>query len=123
MKFRPTLALLAVLAIATIGYVTAVSAAEQATSSVPQHTDEQKVLLKALDEELNRFESLMAKVGDAKYAEFLKAQLQEFRKRRDAILKVAFDSTKYDELRYDLVVDYQRLAQWFMPSVPPRASK
>ena len=124
MKFRSTLSLLGALALAIPGHVAPASAAEQpAATAAPKYTDEQKTLLKALDSELGRFEALIAKVDDARYAEFLKEQLQEFRNRRDAFQKVKFDSGRYDELRFDLVLECQRAAQWLMPSVPPPASK
>jgi hypothetical protein len=123
MNFRSLLSLrfLGALVLALIGNITSASAAEQAAApaAAPEYTDEQKALLKALDSELGRFETLIGKVDDAKYAEFLKGQLQGLKTRRDGFLKTAFDSGKYDELRYDLNVEYQRAAQWLAPSIAP----
>jgi hypothetical protein len=98
-------------------------AAEPAAAAVPEHNDEQKALVKALDSELGRFEALIKKVDDPKYAEFLTGQLKGLRERRDAFLKVAFDGGKYDELRYDLNVEYQRAAQWLLPPLAPTSRK
>jgi hypothetical protein len=124
MKSHLSLRLLAGLALAIFGNITPAAAAEQAPAAgALEYTDEQKALVKALDSELGRFEALIAKVEpqDAKYAEFLKGELQGLRARRDAFLKVAFDSGKYDELRYDLNVNYQRAAQWLLPPMAPPA--
>ena len=114
---------LGALSLAGLGGGTQVSAADEPAAAAPEYTDEQKALLKALDSELARFDALIAKVDDAKYTEFLKGESQSLRNRRDAMLKVAFDSGKYDELRYDLNVNIQRLSQWMAPPIAPPASK
>jgi len=123
-RFLVCLRLLGGLALAVVGHSASVSAAEPApAATVQEYTDEQKALLKALDSELGRFEALIAKVDDAKYAEFLKEQLAGLVKRRDAFKQVAFDGGKYDEIRYDLNVDIQRVAQWMEPSISPLLPK
>lgn len=121
LRSRRFVFLFATLSVAFFGAVAPASAADKAVPSAaaPEYTEEQKALLKALDSELDRFEALIAKVDDAKYAEFVKSQLDGLRKRRDVFLKAAFDSGRYDEIRYDLNVNYQRVAQWLAPSIAP----
>ena len=114
---------LGALALAGLACVAPVAAAEPAAAAVPELNDEQKALVKALDSELERFAGLIAKVDDAKYSEFLRGELQSLRSRRDAFLKTAFDGGKYDELRYDLNVNIQRLVQWMMPPIAPPAAR
>lgn len=122
---RFSLRWLGVLALALVSQVALVSAAEPAApaATAPTYTDEQKALLKALDSELGRLDALIVKIDDARYAEFVKGQLQGLKARRDAMLKAPFDSGKYDELRYDLNVEIQRTTQWMAPPLAPPPAK
>jgi hypothetical protein len=95
------------------------AAAAEAPAKAPEYTDEQKALLKALDAELVRFEAMLAKDDDAAHAASVKELLAGFKARRDTMNKVAFDQGKYDELRFDINVEYQRLAQWLLPTNAP----
>jgi hypothetical protein len=98
---------------------TPVIAAAEAPAKAPEYTDEHKALLKALDAEITRFEVMLAKDDDAAHAASVKESIAGFKARRDAMNKVAFDQGKYDELRFDINVEYQRLAQWLLPVNPP----
>jgi hypothetical protein len=113
----------AVLAFAmpTIG---AQQAAPAAVAAVPAYTDEQKTALKALDAELVRFDAMLEKDDDVQHKATVKAFIDAFKDRRDAMNKAAFDQGKYDEIRFDINVEYQRLAMWLAaPITPPVAVK
>ncbi|MSU65098.1 MAG: hypothetical protein EXS38_03110 [Opitutus sp.] len=95
-----------------------------AVTAAPEFTDEQKVLLKALDAELARFDAMLDQDTDVQHKATVKAFLDGFKDRRDAMKKVNFDQGKYDEIRFDINVEYQRLAMWLAPSLtPPPAPK
>jgi hypothetical protein len=99
-------------------------AAAAAPAAAPAYTDEQKNLLKALDAELARFDALLEKDDDVQHKATVKAFLDAFKDRRDAMNKVPFDQGKYDEIRFDINVEYQRLAMWLAaPITPPPAKK
>ena len=87
-----------------------------------EYTAEQKALLQALDDQLARFGALLAKDENVSHAASVKAVLETLQLRRDAFRRVAFDQGKYDELRYDLNVAYQRLNLWLAPPVAPKAA-
>ncbi|MEO7413058.1 MAG: hypothetical protein ABIZ81_06860 [Opitutaceae bacterium] len=87
-----------------------------------EHTTEQKALLKALDDQLTQFEALLTKDENLSHAATVKANLATLKQRRDAFKRVTFDSGKYDELRFDLNVAYQRLHLWLAPSVPSKTA-
>jgi hypothetical protein len=99
-------------------------AAPAAAVTAPEFTEEQKTQLKALDGDLSRFEAMLAKDDDAKHAAIVKGHLDGFKSRRDAMYAAPFDSGKYDELRFELNAEYQRLAMWLAPpKTPPRPAK
>lgn len=122
MKIRPLLYLSCILAWPLFVGVSRLSAAESGPAKV-EYTDEQKALLKALDNEIGRFEALLAKDDDAKHAASVKESLEALKARRDTMNKLPFDSGKYDELRFDLNVEYQRMAMWLAPPVAPPPAK
>ena len=101
----------------------AFAAAAEAPAKAAEYTDEQKALLKALDSELTRFDAMLAKDDDAAHAASVRELLGAFKARRDAMNKVAFDQGKYDELRFDINIEYQRLAQWLLPTNSSTARK
>ena len=84
---------------------------------------ERKASLDILDGVLARFAALLAKDDDAAHKAATQAKLDEFKARRDA-LRQDFDQGRYDELRVDLNLEYQRLASWMAPpkTPPPRAA-
>ncbi len=95
-----------------------------AVVAAPEFTDEQKNLLKALDAELTRFDAMLEKDADVQHKATVKAFLDGFKDRRDAMKKANFDQGKYDEIRFDINVEYQRLAMWLAaPLTPPPAPK
>ena len=115
---RRSLRFLTLLSLLVIGFVARSQAAETpAASARPSYTDEQKGLLAALDAELVRFDAMLAKDTDAGHAAFVKTLVDGFKARRDAMNQAAFDQGKYDELRFDLNVEYQRLALWLAPPI------
>jgi hypothetical protein len=109
--------------LATAAFAFATAPVETARSAAPvEHTTEQKALLKALDDQLARFEALLAKDENASHAATVKAVLETLKQRGDAFNRVAFDQGKYDELRFDLNVAYQRLNLWLAPPIAPKAA-
>jgi len=101
----------------------AFAAASEAPAKAAEYTDDQKALLKALDSELTRFDAMLARDDDAAHAASVRELLSGFKTRRDAMNKVAFDQGKYDELRFDINIEYQRLAQWLLPTNSSTARK
>jgi hypothetical protein len=115
---RRSLRFLTLLSLLVIGFVARSQAAETpAASARPSYTDEQKRLLAALDAELVRFDAMLAKDTDAAHAASVKTLVDGFKARRDAMNQAAFDQGKYDELRFDINVEYQRLALWLAPPI------
>jgi len=85
----------------------------------PAFTAEQKAALDALDGAIARFDALIARDDDVPHQAATKAVLDEFKQRRAAI-RQAFDQSRYDELRVDLNLEFQRLASWLaVPTTPP----
>ena len=83
----------------------------------------QQAALEVLDGVITRFDALLARDDDAKHKAATAVVLDEFKKRRDA-LRQTFDQSRYDELRVDLNLEYQRLASWLAaPKNPPAAKK
>jgi len=112
----------AVLALATPMF--AAQEAAPAAAAAPTYTDEQKASLKALDAELARFDAMLERDDDVQHKATVKAFLDAFKDRRDAMNKATFDQGKYDEIRFDINVEYQRLAMWLAaPITPPPAKK
>jgi hypothetical protein len=95
-----------------------------APAAAPEYNEEQKTALKALDAELARFDAMLEKDDDVQHKATVKAFLDAFKDRRDAMNKAPFDQGKYDEIRFDINVEYQRLAMWLAdPITPPPATK
>jgi hypothetical protein len=123
MKSLSSLLALVTLALASGPRLAAAETAPPAAAAAPEFTDEQKVQLRAVDQDIERFEALLAQDDDAKHAAEVREQIDAFKVRRDAMRKVAFDSGKYDELRFELNSEYQRLALWLAPlRTPPRST-
>ncbi len=121
----------AVLAFATPLYsaenASTVSAAATAPASAPvARTAEQKTALDALDAldgVLARFEAMLNRDDDGKHKAAEQPVFDAFTKRR-APLGQTFDQGRYDELRVDLNLEYQRLASWLAaPTTPPVPAK
>lgn len=74
-------------------------------------TPQQKASLDALDRAIARFDTLLARDDDARHQAATRAVFEGLKKRRDA-LRDAFDQSKYDDLRTELNLEYQRLAAW-----------
>ncbi len=107
-----------------LSITTPVVSAQEAAAAASQYTDEQKAALKALDAELVRFDKMLEEDTDLQHKATVKAFLDAFKDRRDAMNKVPFDQGKYDEIRFDINVEYQRLAMWLAPPLtPPVAPK
>jgi len=113
------------LAAVALGVVASTLLADDASKSPapPAFTAEQKAALEKLDGVIARFETLLARDDDAKHKAATTAGLDDFKQRRDA-LRQTFDQSRYDELRVDLNLEYQRLASWMAPpTTPPGPAK
>ena len=120
MKFR-------VLSVIVLLFASAARSAEakpDAPAPTPKAlTTEQKSALETADKVIARFEALLTKDDDAPHRAATKLLLGDYKKRRDA-LRQEFDQSRYDELRVDLNLEYQRLARWMAPpNNPPPAKK
>ncbi len=107
------------LPLAALAFGSTVRAETAAAAAPVEYTAEQKALLQALSAELTRFDTMLAKDDDAAHAATVKAVLDGFKQRRDAMNKITFDQGRYDELRFDINVEYQRLAMWLVPPGTP----
>jgi hypothetical protein len=85
-----------------------------APTSAPSYAAEQKSALDVLDGAMARFEALLERDDDALHKAATQAVFEGFKQRR-AALRQNFDQGKYDELRVDLNLEYQRLASWIRP--------
>ncbi len=122
---RPARAVRGALLAIALGAVMSLFAAEStpATQPPPHFTTEQKAALDVLDGVLARFEALLARDDDVHHKAATSAVLQDFTERR-AALRQNFDQSRYDELRVDLNLAYQRLASWLAaPTSPPPAAQ
>lgn len=121
MKFR-TLCIVVLLSLASA----ALAAETKSDAPAPKPaalTAEQKTALKIADNVIAKFTALLAKDDDAKHRAATQRLLDDYRKRRDA-LRQEFDQSRYDELRVELNLEYQRLARWLAPpNNPPPAKK
>ena len=79
---------------------------------------EQKAQLQALDLEIERFDALVAKVADLQQRASAKSFLDGFKDRRGP-LRAAFNHDTYVELRWEIDVEYQRLAAWVRQAGTP----
>lgn len=135
-------------AASTLLVASATLSVRAAETAAPQYTDEQKGLFKALDDCLARFDALLAKDTDVEHQALIGAYLNGFhvhppaikeddkllqlltgvfwpngfKDRAAALHRAPFDQQKYDELRMDIDVQYQRLSMFLAPPrTPPRA--
>ena len=106
-----------VLALALAGPARVVHGADAPPVAVA-HTSEQEVALAMLDAVIKRFDALLALDDDARHKAATKIKLDEF-KARGRALHEEFDQTRYDELRIDLNLEFQRLASWMAPPKTP----
>jgi hypothetical protein len=112
-----------IVAVAVLIAVAPPSRGDEAASLAPVLTPQQNASLAALDRALARFDALLARDDDARHQAATRAALDSLRKRRDG-LHHAFDQSKYDDLRIDLNLAYQRLAAWMTaPLTPPPATR
>ena len=77
-------------------------------------TAPQKASLAAVDRVIARYASALARDNDAGHQASSRAVLENLQRRRDALLR-AFDQSKCDDLRVELILDFQRLAAWVGP--------
>ena len=74
--------------------------------------------LRAIDQAIARYETLVGKIDDPRVAATARDFLASYRDRRNALAQ-SFDPAKHDELRFDLNVESHRLAQWLAPARTP----
>ncbi len=79
-------------------------------------TEEQQKHFREIDRELARFDTVLNSVTDIQVRGGTK-QVVDFLRKRVFELKANYDQTRYDELRYDLNAEYQRLARWIAAPV------
>jgi hypothetical protein len=108
LPFRAALALFACLLVSA-------TAAEP-----PPLTEEQQERLREIDREFARFDTVLQSVTDIQVRGGTKLNV-DFLRKRVFDLRAKFDQTRYDEIRYDMNAEYQRLARWIQDPVinPP----
>lgn len=107
------------LALCSVQLPAADAAAKEAK---PAFTTEQVSALDALKGELARLDPMLEKVAEPEHKAWVKGKVEKLKERFQALQKIAFDQAKFDELRFDVNIEYQRLALWLRPPlVPPKA--
>lgn len=98
-------------------------AAEPASSEAkPVFTTEQASALETLRQEMARLDPMLEKVAEPEHKAWVTTKVEKLKDRFQQLQKTAFDQAKYDELRFDVNIEYQRLALWLRPlPVPPKA--
>ncbi|MEO7413172.1 MAG: hypothetical protein ABIZ81_07430 [Opitutaceae bacterium] len=89
----------------------------------PGFTTEQASALEALKGELARLDPLLEKVEEPDHKAWVKHKVGKLKERFRELEKIAFDQTKFDELRFDVNIEYQRLALWLRPPLAPAKAK
>ena len=114
-----------VLLLSATGLPVAARGAETApaTEHHVTYTPEQKAALDALDAELGRFDAKAGLITDGTYKAEIRIAIERFKKRRTALRQAAFDQGKYDELRFEINVEYQRVANWLRGPITPQRAK
>lgn len=80
-------------------------------AEAPALSEEQQAHCREMDRELARFDTVLGSVTDIQVRGGTK-QVVDFLRKRIFELRKNYDQTRYDELRYDLNAEYQRLARW-----------
>jgi hypothetical protein len=116
------LRLLAVMLLAPTLCALRLAAADSAAKDAkPAFTPEQVSALETLKSELARLDPMLAKVDDPKHKAWVNEKMDKLKARFQGLQKSAFDQAKVDELRFDVNIEYQRLAIWLRPPlVPPK---
>ena len=110
----PAAGLRGLLVVAALAALAPPSPGAESAPAPAAWTPQQKASLAALDRALTRFEALLARDDDARHQAATRLVLGQFKQRRDG-LAAAFDQAKYDDLRAELNLAYQRLAAWMTP--------
>ncbi len=117
--FRFLAATLVALALCSLRLAAADSAAKDMK---PRFMPEQVSALEALKGELARLDPMLEKVAEPDHKAWVKAKVEKLKERFQELQKIAFDQAKFDELRFDVNIEYQRLALWLRPPlIPPKA--
>jgi len=103
---------------------TRLSAADSTTKDAkPNFTTEQASALEVLKSELARLDPMLEKVDDPKHKAWVNEKKDKLKARFQGLQKAAFDQAKFDELRFDVNIEYQRLAIWLRPPPVPAKAK
>lgn len=115
-----TLALGLVLVLAFGSGTARLSAADAtAKDGKPAFTPEQTAALETLKSEMARLDPMLEKVDDPEHKAWVKAKMDKLKERFQQLQNSAFDQIKFDELRFDVNIEYQRLAIWLRPPLAP----
>lgn len=106
-----------------LGFCVASSSAAAAKDAKPVFTAEQTSSLEALQRELARLDPMLEKVDDPKHKAWVNEKMDKLKARFQALQKAAYDQAKFDELRFDVNIEYQRLAIWLRDPVVPAKPK
>ena len=92
-------------------------------AEAPVFTPQQITALNSLDTAIRLYEADLARTTDLGQRARSEALFDIFKSRRDALRRQRFDQAKYDDLRFDLNVEYQRLGQLLAAPRTPAAAK
>jgi hypothetical protein len=109
-SFAPHL-LAFVLATGALPELPAQAPASAAAEVSTAQSDEQKAALQALDSDIVRLDALLEKITDVPLNATTRGFIDVFKAKRDALRK-SYDQTKYDELKFETVAEFQRLHLW-----------
>jgi len=107
---RPRFLILALL-LATAPGLPAQPAPAAAPAEIPALTPEQVTALKALDADIARLDAVLEKITEPRLHELTKSFIDVFKTTR-AALGTTFDQVKHDELKFEVIAEFQRMSLW-----------
>jgi hypothetical protein len=107
---RPRFLILALL-LATGPGLPAQPAPAAAPAASPALTPEQVTALKALDADIARLDAVLEKLTEPRLHTLTKSFLDVFKETR-ATLGITFDQVKHDELKFEVIAEFQRMSLW-----------
>lgn len=107
---RPRFLILALL-LATAPGLPAQPAPATAPAASPSLTPEQVTALKALDADIARLDAVLEKITEPRLHALTKSFIDVFKTTR-ATLGTTFDQVKHDELKFEVIAEFQRMSLW-----------
>jgi len=109
--FRQLRLILTVLCAVAGSYLPGQAPAAPGTDAGPTHTEEQLAALKFLDDDIARLDVLLERISEAPLKATTKGFIDVFKETRNG-LRRTYDQTKFDELKFEVVAEFQRIHLW-----------